>query len=125
VDLATTIIERAGLKPYWGLQGRSLIPAMNNKPVRDRLLIEYQAHTALMGFSAPATVRTLIADGWRLSIYRGEEWGELYNRETDPDESFNLWECPQHNNQRLKLTNALVEEMAAAVDHSPRALRRA
>ena len=78
-----------------------------------------------MGFTKPAWVRTLHKDHWRLTIYKGESWGELYDRRGDPDESNNLWDDPAHAKIRAALTEQLVHEMMDLVDQSPRALRRA
>jgi arylsulfatase A-like enzyme len=125
-DLAPTIIERAGLKPYWGIQGRSLMrPIAGGEGVRESIVIEYQDNLPRMGFDKPAWVRTLVTADWRLSIYKGESWGELYDRRNDPRESNNLWDDPAHAKTRAALTEQLVHEMMDLVDQSPRALRRA
>ena len=125
-DLAPTIIERAGLKPYWGIQGRSLSAPINGAgTARDSLVIEYQDNMPRMGFATAAFVRTLLMEQWRLSIYKGEAWGELYDRVADPDETHNLWDEPAHAKTRAALTEKLVHEMMDLVDQSPRALRRA
>jgi arylsulfatase A-like enzyme len=125
-DLAPTIIERAGLKPYWGIQGGSLLPAIHEgRKTREKLVIEYQDFLPRMGFSKAACVRTFMTDDWRLTHYKGENWGELYDRRNDPDESHNLWDDPGHAKKRGELTDRLVHEMIDLVDQSPRALRRA
>ena len=42
VDIAPTILERAGIRPYHGMQGRSFIDAtVGNAGVRDDLMIEF------------------------------------------------------------------------------------
>jgi arylsulfatase A-like enzyme len=66
-----------------------------------------------------------MTEDWRLSHYKGESWGELYDRRNDPDESHNLWDEPAHAKKRGELTDRLVHEMIELVDQSPRALRRA
>ena len=125
-DLAPTIIARAGLKPYWGIQGKSLLPAIRDDvKVRDSLMIEFQDSAPRLGFAQPAFVRSLITDGYRLSVYKGEHWGELYDLHEDPDETRNLWDEPSRAVTRARLTETLVQSMMDVVDQSPRAIRRA
>jgi hypothetical protein len=70
-------------------------------------------------------VRSLITDTHRITLYKGETWGELYDLVKDPDETFNLWDEPSQAATRADLTERLVQAMMAAVDQSPRAMRRA
>ena len=124
-DLAPTIIERAGLKPYWGIQGKSLLPAIRDDArAHDQILIEFQDGAPRLGFAEPAFVRSLITDAHRLTLYKGETWGELYYLVNDPDETFNLWNEPSQAAIRARLTEQLVQAMMDAVDQSPRAVRR-
>lgn len=126
VDLAPTIIERAGLKPYFGIQGKSLLGAMDGaSKVRDRLVVEHQDNMTRMGFKTPSFVRTLLTDEYRFTVYKGESWGELYDLAKDPDESHNLWDEPAYAGARARLMEQLVHEMLENVDQSPRGRRRA
>ncbi len=126
VDIAPTIIERAGLKPYFGIQGKSLLHNLDgSSALRDRLVIEHQDNMARMGFKEACMVRTLLADEHRLTIYKGETWGELYDHRNDPDETHNRWDDPAYANTRAHLMEQLTQELLANVDQSPRARRRA
>ena len=73
----------------------------------EKLVIEYQDFLPRMGFSKAACVRTFMTDDWRLTHYKGENWGELYDRRNDPDESHNLWDEPAHAKKRGELTDRL------------------
>ncbi len=126
VDLAPTIIERAGLRPYFGIQGKSLLGNLDgSQALRDSLVIEHQDNMTRMGFSEPCTVRTLITSTHRLTVYKGAHWGELYDHASDPDETHNLWEDPAHAEMRSRLLETLVQNLIENVDQSPRARRRA
>ena len=126
VDLAPTILARAGISPYFGMQGKNLLDVMDGQGrVRDQLLIEHQDNMVRAGFDEPAMVRTLITDQHRLSIYKGVQWGELYDTERDPSESENLWDDASHQSLRLSLFERMSQEMMAAIDQSPRAKYRA
>jgi arylsulfatase A-like enzyme len=126
IDLAPTIIERAGLKPYFGIQGRSLLGSMQGSfAPRERLLIEHQDNVTRMGFNEPCMVRTLLTSEYRLTAYRGEAWGELYHHTEDPDESRNVWDDRAYSGMRARLMEELAHEMMANVDQSPRGRRTA
>lgn len=120
LDIAPTVLERAGVEAYGGMQGRSLLGCMDGaNSVWDSLLIEYQDSRTRQGFTRPACVRSLITDRHRLSVYLDQGWGELYDHHQDPDESHNLWDEPAHRETRAQLTQALMHKMLAAVDTSP------
>ena len=125
-DLAPTIIERAGLRPYWGIQGRSLLPALRDDArVHDEILFEFQDSAPRFGFTNPAFVRGLITDTHRITLYKGETWGELYDLVHDPNETQNLWDELSQAGVRATLTERLAHAMMEVVDQSPRAVRRA
>lgn len=122
IDLAPTIIDLAGLKPYFGIQGQSLLPLIDDSDVgRPSLVVEHQDNATRMGFPEPCTARTLITAGFKLTIYKGESWGELYDLTDDPKETNNLWDEPSHFHVRAQLVEQLAQAMLANVDQSPRA----
>ncbi|MFV0244729.1 MAG: sulfatase [Qingshengfaniella sp.] len=126
VDLSATILERAGVKPYNGMQGRSLLPCLDGAgTVRDSLLIEYNGAMAQMGFDGPSRVRSVMTADWQLSLYGGEDWGELYDRHATPLQGQNLWDDPAHAERRLALTQDLAQHLIAQMDRSPGTTRLA
>lgn len=126
VDLAPTILDRAGVLPWHGIQGESLTGCLDrDEHLRDGVLVEFNDAMPRMGFERPARVRTLVTDDARLSIYAGEDWGELYDRRTDPNDTNNLWESPEHADLRGELSLRLADAITATMDESPRARRLA
>ena len=65
-------------------------------------------------------MRTLVDKRWRISLYRGVPWGELYDLETDPHELHNLWDDPASAPWKLALTERLVQKMMELSERSPR-----
>ena len=56
-------------------------------------------------------------------MYAGEGWGELYDTRNDPLHLRNLWGDPKSVEIKAALLARLSEEMAFAMDESPRALK--
>jgi arylsulfatase A-like enzyme len=122
IDIARTLLERTGTAPYNGIQGRSLLPDISGATAAsevDAILIEEDGQRVIPGLKAPARCRTLVTDRWRLSLYAGETWGELYDLRDDPDERRNLWSAPAYLEQRASLLEELTRRMADANDRSP------
>ena len=126
IDLSASVLDRAGLAPYWGIQGKSLLNAIEGgiEP-RDTLLIEHNDAGPRMGLSQPARVRTLRTKQWRFSLYANEDWGELYNLSADPNETNNLWNDASASRAKNDLALKLAEELASQMDESPRSSRLA
>jgi arylsulfatase A-like enzyme len=126
VDLAATILDRVGLEPFNGNQGKSLKPVLEGADtVRDEVLIEYNDGGKRLGFETPSRVRALVTPQWRYTIYGGQDWGELYDLVNDPTESHNLWDHPDHFATRAHLSERMNHHLTAQMDESPFADRMA
>jgi arylsulfatase A-like enzyme len=121
LDIATTFLDRARLAPYNGIQGKSLLPAIaGNSSVHDGILIEYGSQRPVAGVPGEMTMRTLVDNRWRITLYRGVPWGELYNLEADPHELHNRWDEPESASAKLELIERLVQKMMELAERSPR-----
>lgn len=121
VDIAPSILERAGALPYYGMQGKSFVPAIHGDAgPRDSLLIEFNDGGKRMGFDPPARVRVLVTDEWHLAMYKGESWGELYDRLNDPNQCNNLWDNAEYASIKAELVLALSHHLIGQMDESPR-----
>lgn len=126
VDLSATILERAGIAPFNGNQGRSLASALGGgEGERDEVLIEYNDGGKRMGFAKPARVRALVTSRWRYTLYKDQAWGELYDLANDPRETCNLWEDPAYRDVRGHLAERMNHHLVAQMDESPMANRLA
>lgn len=127
IDIGASLIDRIGSKPYYGMQGRSFLPVLAGeiKPDahREELLVEYNSNGPGMGFEAPPRVRTFLTADWQMIIYGGVEWGELYDRNRDPDALHNLWDEPDYADVRGWLSEQLCHHLIGQMDESPRAQR--
>jgi arylsulfatase A-like enzyme len=121
LDLAPTILARAGVAPFNGIQGRDLAPlaAGTAAALHDDVLIEEEGQRPLVGFEGRVRMRSLVTERHRISLYDGTDWGELYDLARDPDEMINLWHDPASANVRAELTLRLAHKMIALAETSP------
>lgn len=121
IDIGPTILARAGVDGFNGIQGLDLASTIESgTAVRDQLLVEQDAHVplALTG-EWPPRLRTIVTPEWKMTIYLDQDWGELFNRTDDPDEMRNLWAEPEAQDVRGDLLWSLTQELMRAVDRSP------
>ena len=127
VDIAPSILERAGLRPYNGVQGRSFLPVLSGETAAQRtdVMVEYNDANARQGYRSPARIRTLITEDWTLIVPANEGWGELYDRKADPRNIDNKWDDPGFAQVRAELTARLLDRVIGQMDESPRAVHPA
>jgi arylsulfatase A-like enzyme len=126
LDIAATILDRAHVQPYNGIQGVSLLPAMAGEgATRDSMVIEDDQQRAMLGFEAPSRMRTLVTRRWRMTIAHGDPWGELYDLQSDPHEMDNLFEQPGHRGVRGELMEKLAYREMELAERSPLPMGRA
>ncbi len=121
VDIAPTILDRAGVAAYNGVQGRSLLAEAED--LEDHgpgcVLIEDDQQRSGLGFDGSIRLCTLVSGPWRMSIYDGADWGELYNLEDDPLENRNLWSEPAAASVKADLLEQFVRRQISLIDRSP------
>ena len=126
VDLAASILDRAGLEPFNGNQGQSFLSALGGGDgPREEALIEYNDGGKRLGFETPSRVRSLVSKEWKYTVYRDQPWGELYDIQGDPNETENLWDSPDHASIRAHMAERLNHHLIAQMDESPMADRLA
>jgi arylsulfatase A-like enzyme len=103
------------------MHGRSLLPLVRGegKRLRERLLIEEEGQRYYMGFPDRVRMRSLITGRYRLSLYDGVPWGELYDRREDPEELVNRWDDAASRPLRGALADELVRAMLEHSETSP------
>jgi arylsulfatase A-like enzyme len=120
LDVAATVLERARLAPYAGMQGVSLLPALERgQEVRDSVLMQYDHQ---VGPSRPGRMlRThgLVTKDWRVSMAEGIPGGELYNLSKDPEEFFNAWDDQAALEDKAAMLTRLARAEIESVDELP------
>jgi len=119
LDLASSILDAAGVEPFWGMQGKALTSLADGNDAYDSIVIEEDQRRSLMGFPPHYRVRSLVTDRYRLSLYSCVDWGELYDLENDPCEFENLWDDPDHAGIRAELMEKLARRQMELSEASP------
>jgi arylsulfatase A-like enzyme len=120
-DIAATILERARLAPYVGLQGKSLLAVTDGRhaSVQDDILVQYDHQRINAGLGLAPRVHSLIDARWRISVFKGVDWGELYDLENDPGEFVNLWDDPSSAAEKARLLERLLRAELDHIDEVP------
>jgi arylsulfatase A-like enzyme len=125
MDIGATVLERAKIEPPSGMQAKSFLQAMDGKPARDAVFIQYDHQASSPGTNIPVRVHTLVDDRYRLSVFHATGWGELYDLKDDPGEFENLWDDANHATTRARLTEKLLLAEIEHIDRAPLPTRRA
>lgn len=115
IDIPSTILERARIQRFNGMQGRVLFGAEPPKAI----IVEEDSQRTMTGFDRPQRVRTVVTDRYRMSLREGETWNELYDLQFDPSEVFNLYEDPALSGVRSHLTEVMPRRMIELQDRAP------
>ena len=122
LDLGETLLDLCDVDSYYGSQGISLTPVLNDPTaeVRDALLIEEDQIRDHLNAGVQPRMRTVLTKDARLTRYQNLESHDLYDLANDPDELENRWDDPSSKDLRLQLGEQLTELMTAAANPSYR-----
>ena len=125
MDLAPTLLELAGLAIPERMQGRSLTPLFRDPGTAHRDSARCEYYRALnpntSEYDWEGSYGTMIRDHrYKLCVYHGHEFGELYDLEKDPREFDNLWDDPGHAQVRFDLLKRCFDAAAFAIDVGPK-----
>lgn len=114
LDLAQTFLDLAGVAPFADMQGRSLVPLLDDPhaTVRDHAYVEEDFPLALHGSPLPLRSRTLITDRYRYSRYSSGDV-ECYDLVDDPLELRNLASDAAFRPTRAELADRMLDAMTA------------
>ncbi|HUS80962.1 MAG TPA: sulfatase-like hydrolase/transferase [Armatimonadota bacterium] len=70
-------------------------------------------------------LRTIVTDRYKLTVYPGQEYGELFDLQQDPGELRNLWNDPGSRDLKRDLQVRLLERLIETDNRTPRRLTHA
>ena len=125
IDIPATILDRAGVAPYVGMQGKSLLPAIgpNGRPVRDCAMVQYEQQMSDSDVDHMPRWHTIVDARYRMTVgwdsTENNLLGELYDLESDPGEFENLWDRAEHAALKARLMERLVQMEIEYTDTVP------
>lgn len=110
IDVASTILELAGVEPAAGMQGNSLVDTLFGRVTagRESVLVE---RTDLYW---ELDMRTLRTEQWKLTHYAGKRFGELIDLVNDPGELVNRWDDPEYRQVKADLLAELLDRLVTS-----------
>lgn len=120
VDLAPTIMDFAGVSDHVQRDGISLRPLLEEGKTLDKrkgVRIEYKEEPDRIRYKCWVTPE------WKLAVYPGESFGELYHLRQDPGEKRNLYNQPEMLPIKQQLLMELLEDMERSEPLSARPSR--
>ena len=120
LDLGDTILDLCDVDGYYGSQGKSLVPILDNPTVevRDDLLIEEDQIRDGLNAGVQPRMRTLLTKDARITRYQNLDRHDLYDLANDPTEVENKWLDPGAKTLRDEMGDRLTEAMIANADPS-------
>lgn len=115
VDIMPTLLEYAGVRPPYGVQGSSMVPILRG----DKGAGKSYAMTEFNCYDWGLSVKTLTGKDYKLTYYAGEEYGELYDRVRDPEEFTNLWEDAGYRDVKERMLRRLMDRLVETEDPLP------
>lgn len=115
VDIVPTLLEAAVLDIPYGVQGLSQMNVLrgNADQVRSSAITAYIAHDRGINAKCLRTTR------YKLVVFAGETYGELYDLEKDPHENVNRFEDSDYSEVRSSLMELLVQRLIEDQDPLP------
>jgi choline-sulfatase len=121
-DLPQSLLDAVGLPHHPGMQGRSLWPLLNGKVDakchREDVYCEY--YNAMPWHRDPSAQMTMVRSArHKIAVDHATCRGELYDLDTDPAETHNLWDHPAYAQIKTEMVLRLCNRMAWTVDPLP------
>jgi uncharacterized sulfatase len=92
IDLPSTFLSAAGIDVPGQMQGVDQLDVWRGKSssARDSVLVEFRHQPTKLH------LRTFINDRYKLTAYRDQPYGELFDLQDDPQETHNRWDDPDY-----------------------------
>lgn len=117
VDFAPTCLTAAGIEVPGFMTGLNQLDAWygNAEPPRKHVIVENRHEPTKVH------LRTFVDKRYKITVYRGHEYGELFDLQEDPGEIRNRWDDPAYAGVKCDL---LRKFMSATMDYEPTRMPR-
>ena len=115
VDIMPTLLDYAGVRSPYGVQGMSMSPILHGDMGGGRgyALTEFNCYDWGLNLKAITT------NDYKLVYYAHERFGELYDRNADPNEFVNLWNTEEYQPVKQELLKQLLDRVIETEDVLP------
>jgi uncharacterized sulfatase len=105
VDLAPSFLSAVGARIPRAMTGRDQTAVWEGRAesVRDHVLIENRHQPTTL------VLKTYVDDRYKITVYLGKEYGELFDLDSDPAETNNLWDDPASTDLKNRLIRKLLD----------------
>ena len=117
VDLPATFLSAAGIEIPGYMQGVDQMDVWRGKAqaARDHVIVENRHQPTKVH------LRTYVDERYKITVYRGYDYGELFDLQADPGETRNLWDDPAYREVKCRLLHRFVQaEMIREPTRMPR-----
>jgi len=127
MDIAPTLADVAGIPLQW-TQGKSLLPILTDRapPEVHRPYVRCEYYDALNMLApyepekhVPCWATMYRDDRFKLVVYHGLSYGELYDTVEDPHEFDNLWEASAYADIKMDLLKSSFDASIVIADPGP------
>lgn len=117
VDLPATFLRARGVPVPGHMQGKDQFDVWcgESERARDHVLVENRHQPTRLH------LRTYVDERYKLTVYRGADYGELFDLQRDPQELCNLWDEPDAQELRLRLMHRFLQ---AEMEREPTRMAR-
>ena len=122
LDIAPTLLDCAGLDYFPAMQGKSLWSLLTGDSdlQNHRLDVYCENYNASTKHHPDVVYGTMLrTDRHKIVRIHGTNDGELYDLETDPQETHNLWNDSEYANEKIDMLTRLTDRMAWTTDPLP------
>jgi uncharacterized sulfatase len=99
VDLAPTFLQAGNIPVPGSMQGVNQLDVWQGKAksAREEVLVEFHHQPTAIH------LRTYIENRYKITVYRDQKYGELFDLENDPQERVNLWDNAEYSAIKCQL----------------------
>lgn len=115
VDIMPTLLDLAGVRTPYGVQGSSMTPILRGDIGSGKKC----ALTEFNCYDWGLNIKTITTNKYKLTYYAGESFGELFDRNNDPEEFVNLWSNEDYQEIKNSLIKQLLDRVIETEDVLP------
>ncbi len=117
IDLPSTFLRAAGIKIPGQMQGVDQLDVWrgDSEQARNNIICEHRHQPTEFH------LRTFITEQYKMTVYRDQPYGELYDLKNDPDEMINHWDDPEFASIKATLLHQFINaELCREPTRQPR-----